>query len=55
MKKTINVNGAEIRLLEQDASEFLSLTDIAKNFSDRQEILIQNWFKYFCINLEKMD
>ena len=45
MKKTINVNGTEIRLLEQDASEFLSLTDIAKNFSDRQEILIQNWMR----------
>lgn len=44
-KSTIIVNGTEIHLLKQDKSEYLSLTDIAKNFSDRQEILIQNWMR----------
>lgn len=44
-QKTINVEGADIRIFENEGNEFFSLTDIAKKFNDRPEILIQNWMR----------
>lgn len=43
MKKvTLAIQGHHITMLEDN---FLSLTDISKKFSDRPEILIQNWLR----------
>jgi hypothetical protein len=45
-KKTITVQGTEIRLYPQDEEDFFSLTDIARKFNkDNPSILIVNWFR----------
>lgn len=41
-KTTLDIQGHTITMLEDN---FLSLTDISKRFSDRPEILIQNWIR----------
>lgn len=43
--KNINVNGLTIRLAKIDEEHYLSLTDLAKNKSDRPAISIQNWMQ----------
>ncbi len=42
-KKTIVVEGAEIRLLTANESDFISLTDIATKFGEAR--IIQNWMR----------
>ena len=41
----INVQGIDIRILEKDKTDYISLTDIARNSSDRTDIVISNWFR----------
>lgn len=41
--KSINVQGLEIVILEQDDRDFISLTDIAKHSSDEPRFVIRNW------------
>ena len=42
-KKSINVQGLEIVIIEQDSSDLISLTDIAKHSSDEPRFVIRNW------------
>jgi hypothetical protein len=42
-KKTINVKGVDIVLYPQDAGDYISLTDIAKQSSDEPRFVIRNW------------
>lgn len=42
---TINVQGIEVRILEKNKVDYISLTDIAKNASERTDIIISNWFR----------
>ena len=42
---SINVQGIDIRILEKDKTDYISLTDIARNSSDRTDIVISNWFR----------
>ena len=42
---SINVQGLEIRILEKNKTDYISLTDIARNSSDRTDIVISNWFR----------
>jgi len=44
-KKTINVDGNEISLIQKDHGDYISLTDIAKQSSDEPRFVIQNWMK----------
>lgn len=44
-KKVISVEGNEIRVIVEDGSEFISLTDIARRSNTRTEIVIQNWMR----------
>ena len=43
MPNSINVQGADIQLLEVQEVDYISLTDMVKNFGDSQ--LIYNWMK----------
>ena len=43
--KKINVNGLAIRLAKIDDEHYISLTDLARNKSDRPAISIQNWMQ----------
>ena len=45
MKKKINVQGLEIRLESTDQSDYISLTDIAKQGDTEPRFIIQNWLK----------
>jgi hypothetical protein len=42
---TIDVQGIEIRILEKNKTDYICLTDLAKNASDRTDIVISNWFR----------
>ena len=42
---SINVQGIDIRILEKDKTDYISLTDTARNSSDRTDIVISNWFR----------
>ena len=42
---SINVQGIEIRILERNKMDYISLTDIARNSSERTDIVISNWFR----------
>ena len=42
---TITVKGTEIKLFNHLEEDYISLTDIAKRFNDRSEIIIQNWLR----------
>ena len=42
---SINVQGIEIRILEKNKTNYISLTDIARNSSERTDIVISNWFR----------
>jgi len=44
-KKTITVQGTEIRLYQEKEEDFVSLTDIAKKFNTRSDQLILNWMR----------
>ena len=44
-QSTILVQGIEIRIQGKDDNEYISLTDIAKNASERTDIIISNWFR----------
>ena len=44
-KKTINVQGAEIRLLPQSDTDYISLTDMAKNFEGDPRDHLRNWLR----------
>ena len=44
-KKTINVQGIEIRLYQEKKADFISLTDIAKKFNTRTDQIISNWLR----------
>jgi hypothetical protein len=48
MKNTINVNGAEITVFYQNEGDYISLTDIAKGFSNTEED--QRNSEYFILN-----
>jgi hypothetical protein len=41
----LNVDGTEIRVVAENQTDFMSLTDIAKRFNSRSEIVIQNWMR----------
>ena len=43
MPNSINVQGADIQLLQLQEVDYISLTDMVKNFGDSQ--LIYNWMK----------
>ena len=42
---TINVEGTEIRIYNEDEKDFISMTDIAKRFNDRTDQVILNWLR----------
>jgi KilA-N domain len=42
---TIKVQGTEIRILEKANTDYISLTDIARNANERTDIVIANWFR----------
>jgi hypothetical protein len=42
---TIKVQGIEIRILEKNKTDYISLTDIAKSANERTDIVITNWFR----------
>ena len=45
-KKSITVEGSQISLLsKRGEDEYFSLTDIAKKFDDRPDLVIQNWLR----------
>lgn len=44
-KKTISVEGVEIRYYEERDGDFISLTDIGKKFNNRADQLISNWLR----------
>ena len=44
-KLTINVEGTEIKLFNRKGEDYVSLTDMARRFNDRTEIVIQNWLR----------
>ena len=43
MNKTINVKGSEIRIIEIQKNDYISLTDMIKSFGD--DSIITNWFR----------
>lgn len=43
-KQTINVKGAEITVLSQNRQDYISLTDMARNFEDGV-VLIEKWLR----------
>jgi len=43
-KQTINVKGAEITVLSQNQQDYISLTDMARNFED-SVVLIEKWLR----------
>ncbi len=45
LSTTFLADGIEIRVIQQAKQEFISLTDIAKKFNARTEIVIQNWLR----------
>lgn len=44
-KQKINVQGASINIYSQNENDYISLTDIAKNFSDTPKNTIRNWLR----------
>lgn len=44
-KKTITVQGIEIRLDQSGTEEYLNLTDMAKKFNERTDVVIQRWMR----------
>jgi hypothetical protein len=42
---SIHVEGTEIKLLTQDNEDYISLTDIARRFEERTDLVIQNWMR----------
>jgi hypothetical protein len=44
-KKKIIVQGTEISLMEQKEEDFISLTDIARQISERTDIVVSNWLR----------
>ncbi len=46
MKKKINVQGIEIKLDQtKEGEEYLSLTDMARKFNERTDVVIQRWMR----------
>ncbi len=43
--KTIEVQGTKITLLDHEDSDFISLTDIARNINERTDVVITNWMR----------
>ena len=43
-KQTINVKGAKITILSQNQQDYISLTDMARNFEDGV-VLIEKWLR----------
>jgi hypothetical protein len=43
-KQTINVKGAEITILSQNQQDYISLTDMVRNFEDGV-VLIEKWLR----------
>ena len=43
-KQTINVKGSEITVLSQNQQDYISLTDMARNFEDGV-VLIEKWLR----------
>lgn len=44
-RTTINVQGTDIRLYQDNEQDFISMTDIAKKVNDRTDIVITNWLR----------
>ena len=44
-KKTINLNGIEVRTMETPFGEYLCITDLAKAIGDRTGLVIGDWFR----------
>lgn len=44
-KKTIEVQGVNISFFEKESEDYISLTDIAKNFEERTDLVLQNWMR----------
>ena len=42
-KKTINVKGAEITILQKEQDDYISLTDMVKGFGD--DTMIYSWMR----------
>jgi len=45
MKEVLTVQGFEIKLLKKDKQDFISLTDMARKFNDRTDVVIQRWMR----------
>jgi len=45
IKKSIRVEGLEIRLISKQDEDYISLTDLAKKVNPRSDTLIQNWMR----------
>lgn len=43
--RTVVIDGATIRYFDEDGTEYVSLTDIAKQSSDEPRFIIQNWMR----------
>lgn len=44
-KKTINLNGIEVRTMDTPFGEYLCITDLAKAIGDRTGLVIGDWFR----------
>lgn len=44
-KAKLSVEGAEIKMLQQDKKDYISLTDIAKQVGERTDIILSNWLR----------
>ncbi len=45
MKEVLTVQGVEIKLLQKNKQDFISLTDMAKRFNERTDVVIQRWLR----------
>jgi len=43
--KKISVQGTEVKLYEKNKEEYISLTDMARKFNDRTDVVIQRWLR----------
>lgn len=44
-KQTITVEGAKIRLYSKDDHDYICITDMARKFNDRTDVIIQRWLR----------
>ena len=44
-KRNIHVDGTDIRLYTKGEGEYICITDMARKFNERTDILIQRWLR----------